>query len=107
MPSEQLVGRVALTTLTIAFVYYTLWTLVTPFFPPASPLLHLFPWTRSTAIALAASGLVVAFAAVAMLAGWVLVLTGHGKQRAHAETRRPRRRRRPVGSSGNRVEKRE
>ncbi|GAA5995576.1 uncharacterized protein JCM10292_005260 [Rhodotorula paludigena] len=80
MVSDRTTGGCLLVLLTVAFVYYTLWTLVTPFFPPASPLLVLFPLSREWAIRLPSLILLVGLSFVGLLTGGVLIETAKRKR---------------------------
>jgi len=89
--------------LTILYIYYTLWTLLTvrvpsssppllllcptrsfdyaqPLLPSDSPIQSLFP-SREWAIKIPVLILLVGFSSVGMIVGWILVETGKGKRR--------------------------
>ncbi|BGP34760.1 Dolichol phosphate-mannose biosynthesis regulatory protein [Rhodotorula toruloides] len=63
------------------FLYYTLWTLLSPFLPPSSPLLILFPLSREWAIRLPALVLLFGLCFVGMVTGFVLIETAKKKER--------------------------
>ncbi|BGO94911.1 hypothetical protein NBRC10512_006174 [Rhodotorula toruloides] len=80
--SDRTVGGVGLLCSISFFLYYTLWTLLSPFLPPSSPLLILFPLSREWAIRLPALILLFGLCFVGMVTGFVLIETARKKERA-------------------------
>ncbi|GAA5853467.1 hypothetical protein JCM9279_007246 [Rhodotorula babjevae] len=91
MVSDRTLGGAGLVVLISSFAYYTLWTLVTPFLPPSSPLCALFPLSREWAIRLPALVVLVGLSGVGVLTGSVLVETAARKRAATAARARGRR----------------
>ncbi|GAA5921040.1 hypothetical protein JCM3775_004064 [Rhodotorula graminis] len=87
MVSDRTLGGTGLVILISSFSYYTLWTLVTPFLPPSSPLCHLFPFSREWAIRLPALVVLCGLSFVGLLTGLVLVETAASKRDRARSTR--------------------
>ncbi|GAA6056891.1 hypothetical protein NBRC10513_006527 [Rhodotorula toruloides] len=79
--SDRTVGGIGLLCSISFFLYYTLWTLLSPFLPPSSPLLILFPLSREWAIRLPALILLFGLCFVGMVTGFVLIETARKKER--------------------------
>ncbi|GAA5879971.1 hypothetical protein JCM16303_004420 [Sporobolomyces ruberrimus] len=89
MLSDRFVGRICLATLTVLYLYYTLWTLLTPLLPDSSPIQTWFP-DREWAVKLPSLLLLGGFSGVGVLTGWVLIEMARGKQIRHDEKGRGR-----------------
>ncbi|KAF9510795.1 hypothetical protein BS47DRAFT_1246773, partial [Hydnum rufescens UP504] len=78
--SDKAVGALALLVAAIVFIYYTLWAIILPFFPPTHSIHDYFP-EREWAVRIPALILVVGLAAVGSFVGSVLIKEGR-KRRA-------------------------
>ncbi|KAF8334323.1 uncharacterized protein EI90DRAFT_2970777 [Cantharellus anzutake] len=81
--SDKLVGAGALLVAVIVFVYYTLWALILPFFPPEHPIHNHFP-PREWAVRIPAFLLVVGLSAVGAFIGSVLIKEGRKRREKNA-----------------------
>ncbi|KAI5474437.1 hypothetical protein MNV49_003270 [Pseudohyphozyma bogoriensis] len=76
--TDKLVGGLMLVTSVVVFTYYTIWTLFTPFLPPSSPLLQLFP-AREWAIRIPAILMLSGLTAIGAFVGLVMVKSARKK----------------------------
>ncbi|GAA6030777.1 hypothetical protein JCM8097_008872 [Rhodosporidiobolus ruineniae] len=77
--SDRTTGGLLLALNILGFLYYTAWTLLTPFLPSSSPLLILFPLSREWAIRLPCLVLLFGLTFVGMVTGFVMVGTARRK----------------------------
>jgi len=70
--SDKALGGAMLLTASIVFVYYTIWTILLPFFDASSPIHDYFP-SREWAIRLPAFVLVVGLAVIGTFVGLTII----------------------------------
>ncbi|KAK4057431.1 Dolichol phosphate-mannose biosynthesis regulatory protein [Microbotryomycetes sp. JL221] len=70
--TDKVVGGLMLITSVVVFVYYTIWTLLTPFLPPDSPLHELFP-SREWAVRIPALLLLAGLTSMGAFVGLIMI----------------------------------
>ncbi|GAA5886393.1 hypothetical protein JCM6882_001625 [Rhodosporidiobolus microsporus] len=85
--SDRTLGGCLLAVNIFLFVYYTIWTLFTPFLPTSSPLFLLFPLSREWAVRIPVLILLVGMCFVGMMAGFVMIETAKRKGRSTSRVR--------------------
>ncbi|GJE90814.1 dolichol phosphate-mannose biosynthesis regulatory [Phanerochaete sordida] len=88
--SDKSLGALMLSAAAAAFGYYTIWTILLPFFDASSPVHQWFP-SREWAVRIPAFILVVGLSAIGMLLGFK-VIQDHSRTRengAHMGLKRP------------------